>query len=297
GALSVTGVPSLKEAFEPLVPGALTMPRVKPFRSGSTPEEHSAAAADAAAAIIEAEDPDTVAAIIVEPVQNSGGCLVSEPVYFRRLREIADQHDVLLISDETICSWGRTGAWFGSQGVGCSPDIITTAKGMTSAYAPMGALIAHRTVTEAFASPEVYFNHGLTFGGHPVSAAAALANIAILEREDLIARASSAGARFRAGLDSLSDLDIVGEVRGQAMFQAVELVADKATNAAFSAEQTKRLVDFLPAALLEAGIVCRAMHRGAPIIQLAPPLVAAEADLNAAVEIIRASLKEAMELV
>lgn len=296
GALSVTGIPSLKEPFAPLVPGAVNIPRVKSFRAPSPPREHAAEAAAAVADIIEAEGPDSVAAIIVEPVQNSGGCLVSDPVYFRRLREIADHYDVLLISDETICSWGRTGAWFGSTAVECEPDIITTAKGLTSGYAPMGALIARSPVTRAFAAPRVYFNHGLTFGGHPVSAAAALANIAILEREDLINRARRVGEHFRAKLEALTELDIVGDVRGQAMFQAVELVAANQPNGTFSTEQTTRLVKFLPDALSEGGIICRAMHRGAPVIQFAPPLVIAEEDLNESVEIIRASLKRAQEI-
>ncbi|MBO0876259.1 MAG: aminotransferase class III-fold pyridoxal phosphate-dependent enzyme [Pseudonocardia sp.] len=296
GALSVTGIPSLKEPFGPLVPGAVNIPRVKSFRAPSPPRKHAADAAAAVAEIIEAEGPDSVAAIIVEPVQNSGGCLVSDPVYFRRLREIADHYDVLLISDETICSWGRTGAWFGSRAVECEPDIITTAKGLTSGYAPMGALIARSTVTRAFTTPGTYFNHGLTFGGHPVSAAAAMANIAILEREELVNRACRVGARFRAGLETLTELDIVGDVRGQAMFQAIELVADNQTNGTFSPEQTTRLVEFLPKALFEGGLICRAMHRGAPVIQFAPPLVITDEDLNESIEIIRASLKRAQEI-
>lgn len=297
GALSVTGIPSLREAFEPLVPGAVHVPRVDPFHSEKSPREHSLERANAVAEAIEAEGQDTVGAIIVEPVQNAGGCLVAEPEHYTRLREIADQYDVLLISDETICSWGRTGTYFGCQVYGYQPDIITTAKGLTSGYAPMGALIASAKVAEPFTDPDLYFNHGLTFGGHPVAAAAGLANLEILQREDLVARAQQTGQHFRQELESLTEMPIVGDVRGQAMFQAVELVRDSTTNEPLSTADRAALSDFVPQALYESGVICRAMHRAAPVLQFAPPLVATEDELSDAVGAVRDVLKSALEVI
>lgn len=297
GALSVTGVPSLREPFEPLVPGVVHVPGVDPFHTDQPARQHSIERAEAVAAAIEAEGPDTVGAIIVEPVQNSGGCLVAEPEHFTRLREIADTYDVLLISDETICSWGRTGAYFGCQVYDYRPDIITTAKGLTSGYAPMGALIASDKVVEPFNDPNVYFNHGLTFGGHPVAASAGLANLDILEREHLMARAREVGRHFHEELESLTEIPIVGDVRGQAMFQAVELVRDTATHEPLSPAERAALSAFVPDALYENGVICRAMHRGAPILQFAPPLVATEREISTAVDGVRDVLKRSLEVI
>lgn len=297
GALAITGVPSLREPFEPLTPGAIHVPKVDPFHSELSPQEHSVECANAVAEAIEAAGPDTVGAIIVEPVQNSGGCLVAEPEHYVLLREIADRYDVLLISDETICSWGRTGAYFGCQVYGYRPDIITTAKGLTSGYAPMGAMIVSAGVAEPFENSQTYFNHGLTFGGHPVTAAAGLANLAIFEREDLVTRARDVGGHFRQELESLAELPIVGDVRGQAMFQAVELVRDRATGETLTAADRKALTDFVPAALYDGGVICRAMHRGAPVLQFAPPLTATEDELTAAVDVLRDVLKRALEVI
>lgn len=295
GALAVTGSPTLHEPFTPLVPGALHVPKVDPYHSDLEPVAHSLERADAVAALVEAEGPDSVGAIFVEPVQNSGGCLVAEPEYFQRLREICDEHDMLLISDETICSWGRLGTIFGADRFGYTPDIITTAKGLTSGYVPMGAVIASERVAEPFLEPGASFAHGLTFGGHPAAAAAALANIDILEREGLCERATTAGAHFRERLESLLELPIVGHVRGAGLFQAIELTADRETKAAFSGEQTESLTEFVPAALYERGLICRALHRGAPVIQFAPTLVSTEDELGEAVEVVREVLVEASE--
>lgn len=297
GALSITGVPSLKEAFEPLVPGAVHAPKVDPFHSEQSPREHSLARAEAIAETIEREGPDTVGAIFIEPVQNSGGCLVAEPEYFERVREIADEYDVLLVSDETICSWGRIGAFFGCQAIGYEPDLITTAKGLTSGYAPMGAVLVSEKVAAPFREKGQAFTHGLTFGGHPVAAAAALANIEILESEGLCDRARSTGAHFRTALEGLADVPIFGEVRGIAMFQAIELVADRDTRAPFSDEQRQALLDFVPDAIREEGVICRAIHRGAPLIQFAPHLNARPEDLDEVVGSVRRVLERASELV
>src|SRR5206468_4190742 len=168
-----------------------------------------------------------VAAVILEPVQNAGGCFTPQEGYFQRVREICDRHGALLISDEVICSWGRLGHYFGCERYGYLPDIITTAKGLTSAYAPMGAMIVSDRVAEPFMTGTAMFAHGFTFGGHPVCAAVALANLEIIRREDLCGRVRDQEGAFRAVLDGLRDLEIVGDVRGAGYFHAIELVRDR----------------------------------------------------------------------
>ncbi|UKA60510.1 aspartate aminotransferase family protein [Arthrobacter sp. FW306-2-2C-D06B] len=286
GALSITGIPSMQEPFLPLVPGVLHAPKVDNYRATVGPEQHALDCANAVADIIKAEGANTIAAIIVEPVQNSGGCLPADPIYFQRLREICDANDVLLISDETICAWGRTGAFFGSAALGYQPDIITTAKAITSAYIPMGAVIAGDHVVEPFLSRGAVFEHGLTFGGHPVAAAAGLANIEIIENENLCGRATELGARLRAGLEGLYDIPIVGDVRGAGFFQAIELVKDQKTKESLPAETLLKWSREVPGMLFDRGLVCRAIHRGAPIIQFAPTLVSSEQDVDDIVSIV-----------
>jgi adenosylmethionine-8-amino-7-oxononanoate aminotransferase len=294
GALSITGVPSLREPFQPLVPGAIHAPKVDPFRAGGTPLEHSLERAQAVASMIEAEGPETIGAVFVEPVQNAGGCLVAEPEYFSTLRQICDAHDVLLVSDETICSWGRLGDYFGCQTLGYEPDIITTAKGLTSAYAPLGAVLMTDPIAETFMQAGNSFDHGLTFGGHPVATAAAVANLDILAREGLCDRARVLGRRFREGLEGLRDLPIVGDVRGIGMFQAVELVADSDSKRPLDDEQRARMQATVPQALFEAGVICRAFHRGTPVLQFAPTLVSTEEELLDLVETVRSVLVDAL---
>ena len=183
GALSITGITPLRTVFEPLVPGAHHVPNTNSYR---WPEERDPLwAANAIEEMIEFQGPETVAAVILEPVQNSGGCFVPQDGYWQRVREICDEHNVLLISDEVICSWGRLGHYFGCERFDVLPDMITTAKGLTSAYAAMGAVIVSDKVSEPFMHDTKSFNHGITFGGHPVSAAMAMANLDIFEREDL----------------------------------------------------------------------------------------------------------------
>jgi len=295
GALSVSGIPTIKAPFEPLVPGTLHGPRVDPYHADVGPVAHSIAQAEAMRAVIEAEGPETVGAIIVEPVQNSGGCLTPEPVYFERLRAICDEHDLLLISDETICSWGRLGTWFGAEYFGYEPDIITTAKGITSAYIPMGAVIASDRVAEPFLEPGAMFAHGLTFGGHPVAAAVALENIAIIEREALCEHAASRGQSLRAALEGLRDIPIVGDVRGAGLFMAVELVSDRQSRAPIDADVLASWAGRVPRMLYERGLICRAMHRGAPVIQFAPPLTLSEDDVAELEAAMRGVLAEVAE--
>jgi adenosylmethionine-8-amino-7-oxononanoate aminotransferase len=296
GALSVTGIPALRDPFQPLIPGVIHAPKVDPYHAESSPREHSLECANAIVKIIEAEGPETVGAVFVEPVQNAGGCLVAEPEYFATLRETCDAYDVLLVSDETICSWGRLGDYFGCQSLGYLPDIITTAKGLTSAYAPLGAVLMTDRVAEAFIDAGNRFDHGLTFGGHPVATAAAVANLNIMAREGLCQRARDLGLSFRQGLEGLRDIPIVGDVRGIGLFQAVELVADATSKRPLDDGQRERMQAAVPRALFEVGVICRAFHRGAPVLQFAPTLVSTEEELTDLIASIRSVLVDALDL-
>src|SRR5947207_925667 len=273
GALAATGIPGLRSQFEPLTPGGVHAPNTNSYR---WPEDRDPLwAADQIEERILFEGPETVAAVILEPVQNAGGCFVPQDGYFDRVREICDRHGVLLISDEVICSWGRLGHWFGCDRYGYRPDLITTAKGLTSAYAPMGALIVSDRVAEPFMQGTAMFSHGFTFGGHPVCSAVALANIDLLEREDLCGHVLRKESEFRAMLEGLGDLPIVGDVRGAGFFQALELVKDRDTKESFTAEESEVLLrGFLSGELYRRGLICRADDRGDPVIQLSPPLIA-----------------------
>jgi adenosylmethionine-8-amino-7-oxononanoate aminotransferase len=298
GALSITGIPPLKEMFEPLVPGAHKVPNTNFYRRpefiGDDEKAFGRWAADRIAEAIEFEGPDTVAAVFLEPVQNAGGCFPPPPGYFERVREICDQYDVLLVSDEVICAFGRVGEMFGAAEFGYQPDIITCAKGMTSGYSPIGAMIASDRLFEPFRSGAASFLHGYTFGGHPVSAAVAMANLDIFEAEGLNEHVREQSPVFRATLEKLLDLPIVGDVRGEGFFFGIELVKDKATKETFDAEESERLLrGFLSKALFDAGLYCRADDRGDPVVQLAPPLVAGPAEFDEIEQILRGVLTEA----
>jgi len=277
GALSITGLPAMKAPFEPLVPSTFRVPNTNLYRApvhGEDPEAFGRWAADRIEEAIEFEGADTVAAVFLEPVQNSGGCFPPPPGYFQRVREICDRHDVLLVSDEVICAFGRLGHMFGADRYGYQPDIITCAKGITSGYSPLGAMIASERLFEPFKDGTTSFAHGYTFGGHPVSTAVALANLDIFEKEQLNEHVRDTEGAFRASLESLLDLPIVGDVRGDGYFYGIELVKDKATKTTFDDDESERLLrGFLSKALFEAGLYCRADDRGDPVIQLAPPLI------------------------
>jgi len=294
GALTATGLPTLRDPFMPLVPGGCHVPNTNDYRweDGRDPLW----AADAIEERILAEGADTVAAVILEPVQNAGGCFTPQEGYFQRVREICDRHGVLLISDEVICSWGRLGHMFGCQRYDYLPDIITTAKGLTSAYIPMGAMIVGDHVAEPFMHGTASFSHGFTFGGHPVAAAVALANIDIMLREDLCGHVRANEAAFRATLERLRDLEIVGDVRGAGYFHAIELVKDRATKETFEDEESKAMLrGFLSGELYRRGLICRADDRGEPVIQVAPPLIAGQQQFDEVETILRAVLTEAWE--
>jgi adenosylmethionine-8-amino-7-oxononanoate aminotransferase len=297
GALSLTGLPTIKQEFEPLVPGAFRVPNTNYYRRPDermTPEEFGVWAADRIAEAIEFEGPDTVACVFLEPVQNAGGCFPPPPGYFERVRAICDRYDVLLVSDEVICAFGRLGEYFGSTRYGYPPDIITCAKGLTSGYMPLGAMIASERLVQPFLTGANAFNHGVTFGGHPVASAVALANIDIFEREDLNGHVRANSGLFRSYLERLTDLPIVGDVRGDGYFFGIELVKDKATKTTFEGDEADRLLrGFLSQALFDAGLYCRADDRGDPVVQLAPPLICEEGHFAEIEQILRTVLTEA----
>ena len=297
GALSITGLAELRMPFEPLVPGARKVANTN--RDRCTLCAHASACTLGCAADIEAmivrEGPESVAAVFVEPVQNAGGCFVPPEGYFAKLREICDRYGVLLVSDEVICAYGRLGHWFGAQRYGYQPDIITTAKGLTSGYSPLGAMLVSDRLAQPFVGTGASFLHGFTFAGHPVSCAVALANLDVFESEDLLQRVQTNEHLFRKALDDLSDLPIVGEVRGAGYFYGIELVKDRDSRETFTSEESDHLLrGFLSNRLLELGLLCRADDRGEPVVQLSPPLVAGPEQFEEINGILRQALTEAM---
>jgi adenosylmethionine-8-amino-7-oxononanoate aminotransferase len=300
GALSITGLPAIKNVFEPLVPGSVRVPNTNFYRAPEHGDDLVAFgrwAADEIERAILREGPESVAAVYLEPVQNSGGCFPPPPGYFQRVREICDRHGVLLVSDETICAFGRLGYYFAADRYGYQPDIITVAKGMTSGYAPIGAMIASDRIMEPFLKDASTFLHGITFGGHPVSCAVALANLDVFEKEDLLGHVLSTEDAFRATLNKLNDLPIVGEVRGDGYFYGIELVKDKVTRETFDDAESERLLrGFLSGALFEAGLICRADDRGDPVIQLAPPLIIDQPEFDFIEQTLRSVLTEAWSI-
>jgi adenosylmethionine-8-amino-7-oxononanoate aminotransferase len=299
GALSVTGLAAIKTPFEPLVPGSVRVPNTNFYRAPEHADDYARFgewAADEIERAIVREGPESVAAVYVEPVQNSGGCFPPPPGYFARVREICDRYGVLLVSDEVICAFGRLGHWFGAERYGYQPDIITVAKGMTSGYSPIGAMLASERLIEPFLSGTTSFLHGITFAGHPVSSAVALANLDIFEREDLLGHVRRNEGAFRTTLEKLCDLPIVGEVRGDGYFYGIELVKDKDTKETFDDDESERLLrGYLSGALFEAGLVCRADDRGDPVIQLSPPLICGQEQFDEIEGILRGVLTEAWQ--
>ncbi|MGA3155173.1 MAG: aspartate aminotransferase family protein [Streptosporangiaceae bacterium] len=298
GALAITGLPGIKEPFEPLPPGGVRVPNTNFYRAPAFVADDVTAfgqwAADEIERAILREGPESVAAVFLEPVQNSGGCFPPPPGYFQRVREICDRYGVLLVSDEVICAFGRLGHYFGSQRYDYVPDIITFAKGVTSGYAPMGGMMVSDRLMEPFSSGQATFLHGVTFAGHPVSCAVALASLDVFEKEDLLGNVRANEALFRATLEKLSDLPIVGDVRGDGYFYGIELVKDKATRETFSDQESERLLrGFLSQALFDAGLICRADDRGDPVIQLSPPLTCTREHFDEMEQILRSVLTEA----
>ena len=298
GALAITGLPSIKEPFEPLPPGGVRVPNTNFYRApafvADDINEFGQWAADEIERAILREGPESVAAVFLEPVQNSGGCFPPPPGYFQRVRSICDKYGVLLVSDEVICAFGRLGYYFGSERYGYQPDIITFAKGVTSGYAPLGGMLVRDALMEPFSTGDATFLHGVTFAGHPVSCAVALANLDVFEKEDLLGHVRANEGAFRATLEKLSDLPIVGNVRGDGYFYGIELVKDKATRETFDDDESERLLrGFLSHALFDAGLICRADDRGDPVIQLSPPLTCTQEHFDEMEQILRSVLTEA----
>jgi len=298
GALAITGLPDIKIPFEPLPPGGVRVPNTNFYRAPEFVADDVAVfgrwAADEIERAIEREGPESVAAVYLEPVQNSGGCFPPPPGYFQRVREICDQYGVLLVSDEVICAFGRLGYMFGSDRYGYQPDVITFAKGVTSGYAPLGGMIVRDYLMEPYLRGETSFLHGVTFAGHPVSCAVALANLDVFEKEDLLGNVRANEGAFRATLERLSDLPIVGDIRGDGYFYGIEMVKDKATRETFDDAESERLLrGFLSHALFDAGLICRADDRGDPVIQLSPPLTCTQQHFDEMEQILRSVLTQA----
>ncbi len=297
GALSITGLAAIKAPFEPLVPGTAKAANTNRYHCHlcGHAEACTLACAGDIEQVILREGPETVAAVFIEPVQNAGGCFTPPPGYFDEVRAICDEYGILMVSDEVICAFGRLGAWFGSERYGYQPDIITMAKGLTSGYAPLGGMLVSDRVAEPFVGSGEAFLHGFTFAGHPVSCAAALANLDIMEREDLPGHVRDNEDAFRRSLETLGDLPIVGEIRGAGYFYGIELVKDQQTRSSFSSEESNHLLrNFLSNRLLDLGLICRADDRGEPVIQLAPPLIAGPEQFEEISNILRQGLTEAM---
>jgi adenosylmethionine-8-amino-7-oxononanoate aminotransferase len=310
GALSINGVPALRTPFEPLVPDVLHVRNTNRYHRppDETESAFTAFLLEDLDSAIQQAGPETVAIVIMEPVQNAGGSFMPPAGYFQGVREICDRYGILLCADEVITGFGRLGGWFASDKYDIRPDLITCAKGLSSAYAPIGAVLAGERVFEPFAEQAAMLTHGITFGGHPVSCAVALKNLEIMERDGIVTGVAEHEESFRAQLATLLDLDIVGDLRGTGYMWALELVKDKGARAGlagtepeatragagFSASEAETLLrGFLSPELFERGLICRADDRGDPVVQISPPLVAREEEFSQIVGILGDVLAEA----
>jgi adenosylmethionine-8-amino-7-oxononanoate aminotransferase len=283
GALSINGIPELRTPFEPLVPDVIHVRNTNRYHRplDETEEEFTAfLLEDLESAIVQA-GPSTVAMVIMEPVQNAGGAFTPPQGYWQGVRAICDRYGILLCADEVITGFGRIGEWFGSELYDIRPDLVTCAKGLSSAYASIGAVIATDRVVEPFLSGDATYTHGITFGGHPVQCAIALKNIEIMKRERVVENVRDNGDDFRATLAQLLDLPIAGDLRGTGYFYALELVKDKETHETFTDDECETLLrGFLSPALFEKGLICRADDRGDPVVQISPPLIATQKEFD-----------------
>jgi adenosylmethionine-8-amino-7-oxononanoate aminotransferase len=300
GALSINGIAALRAPFEPLVPDVIHVRNTNRYHRApeETEEEFTAFLLDDLESAIVAEGPGTVALVVMEPVQNAGGSITPPAGYWQGVREICDRYGILLCADEVITAFGRLGAWFGSELYDIRPDIVTCAKGLSSAYASIGAVIAADHVVEPFLGEKEMYAHGITFGGHPVQCAIALKNLEIMQREKIVERVVENEDAFRASLEQLLDLPIVGDLRGRGYFWALELVRDKETRAGFSDEESESLLrDFLSPRFFEKGLICRSDDRGDPVVQISPPLIAGQAEFDEIAGILGDVLAEAWQRV
>jgi adenosylmethionine-8-amino-7-oxononanoate aminotransferase len=300
GALSINGVEALRTPFEPLVPEVRHVSNTNRYHRPleETEEEFTAFLLEELERTILEMDPDTVCLVHMEPIQNAGGSFVAPAGYWRGVRELCDKYDILLSADEVITGFGRVGHWFASERYDIRPDIVTCAKGLSSSYAAIGAVVATDRVMEPFLSASAMYTHGITFGGHPVMSAIALKNIEIMKRERIMEHVLGNEAAFRSTLEQLLDLPIVGDVRGTGYFYAIELVKNKETRETFTDEECESLLrGFLSPKLFERGLICRADDRGDPVIQISPPLVATQAEFDEMTGILGDTLAEAWEQV
>jgi adenosylmethionine-8-amino-7-oxononanoate aminotransferase len=296
GALSINGVPALRAPFEPLVPDTAHVRNTNGYHrpADETEEQFTAFLLDDLEEAIKQEGPETVAMVIMEPVQNAGGAYTPPAGYWAGVRAICDRYGILLCADEVITGFGRLGNWFGSEKYDIGPDLITCAKGLSSAYASIGAVLVADHVYAAFDTEHGMYTHGITFGGHPVACAIALKNLEIMKRERIVEHVAERGDDFRAKLATLLDLPIVGDLRGTGFFYALELVKDKETKAGFDAAESESLLrGFLSPRLFERGLICRADDRGDPVVQISPPLVADDDEFDEIVGVLGDVLAEA----
>jgi adenosylmethionine-8-amino-7-oxononanoate aminotransferase len=283
GALSINGIASLRAPFEPLVPDTIHVRNTNRYHrpAEETEEAFTAFLLEDLDSAIEQAGPETVAMVIMEPVQNAGGSFTPPAGYWAGVREICDRYGILLCVDEVITGFGRTGAWFGSEKYDIRPDLMTCAKGLSSAYASIGAVVAADHIVEPFLGEDAMYAHGITFGGHPVQCAIALKNLEIMKREHIVENVRDNADAFRATLAQLLELPIVGDLRGTGYFYALELVKDKETRETFDdVECAVLLRDFVSPRLFEKGLICRADDRGDPVVQISPPLIAVQAQFD-----------------
>jgi adenosylmethionine-8-amino-7-oxononanoate aminotransferase len=300
GALSINGVEALRKPFEPLVPEVRHVSNTNRYHRppDETEEGFTAFLLDELERTILEMDPETVCLVHMEPIQNAGGSFIAPAGYWRGVRELCDRYDILLSADEVITAFGRVGHWFASERYDIRPDIVTCAKGLSSSYAAIGAVVATDRVMEPFLESASMYTHGITFGGHPVMSAIALKNIEIMKREQIMEHVLSNQDAFRSTLAQLLDLPIVGDLRGTGYFYALELVKDKETRETFTDEECETLLrGFLSPRLFEKGLICRADDRGDPVVQISPPLVAGQKEFDEMTGILGDVLAEAWERV
>ena len=296
GALSINGIPALRAPFEPLVPDVVHVRNTNRYHrpAGETEQQFTAFLLDDLEEAIKQAEPSTVAMVILEPVQNAGGSFTPPEGYFQGVREICDRYGILLCADEVITGFGRLGDWFASLRYDIQPDLITSAKGLSSSYAAIGAVLVADKVYEAFDSDTAMYSHGITFGGHPVGCAIALQNIEIMKRERIVENVAANEDAFQAQLATLLELDVVGDLRGAGYLWAIELVKDKETRASFTDEESETLLrGFLSPTLFERGLICRADDRGDPVVQISPPLIAGPDEFSEIVGILGDVLTDA----
>jgi adenosylmethionine-8-amino-7-oxononanoate aminotransferase len=298
GALSINGIPEIREPFEPLVPEVRHVSNTNRYHrpAGETEAEFTRFLLDELEQTILDMGPETVCLVHMEPVQNAGGSFVAPEGYWAGVRELCTKYDILLSADEVITAFGRLGYWFGSERYDIRPDIVTSAKGLSSSYAAIGAVITTGRVAEPFLSETGMWSHGITFGGHPVMSAIALKNIEIMKRDRIVEGVREREGELRSSLEELLELPIVGDVRGAGYLFAIELVKDKETRESFTHDQSEWLLrGFLSGRLFERGLICRADDRGDPVVQISPPLVAGKQEFDEIVGILGEVLAEASE--